>query len=76
MAPEITFGFVGGGAIHALTGRYYAQSGFNPVEGKMPLDLAYNAGRLLVAGGHIGLVMLILKSGLLKRLTSRLAAVR
>jgi uncharacterized membrane protein YeiB len=30
---------------------------------------------LLVAGGHIGLVMLIVKSGWLKRLTSRLAAV-
>jgi len=29
---------------------------------------------LLVAGGHIGLVMLIVKSGWLKRLISRLAA--
>ena len=36
---------------------------------------AYDLGRLLVALGHIGLLMLIVKAGWLRFLTSRLAAV-
>ncbi len=56
----ILLGYGIGGTINAITGYW---------------RLASEPGRLLVAGGHIGLVMLIVKSGWLKRLTSRLAAV-
>ena len=74
----ILFGFGMGGTIHALIWHYYANSGFTPPFSRtitIAMFLSYDTGRLLVASGHIGLVMLIVKSGWLKRLTSRLAAV-
>ena len=74
----ILFGFGMGGTIHALIWHYYASSGFTPPFSRtitIAIFLSYDTGRLLVASGHIGLVMLIVKSGWLKRLTSRLAAV-
>src|SRR5262245_10911156 len=71
----ILLGFGTGGTIHALSGYYFTRSGFNLGKVSIAWVLAYEPGRLLVASGHIGLVMLIVKSGWLKRLTSRLAAV-
>ena len=71
----ILLGYGIGGTIHAFSGYYFARSGFNLGKESIAWILAYEPGRLLVAGGHIGLVMLIVKSGWLKWLTSRLAAV-
>ena len=71
----ILLGYGIGGTINALSGYYFARSGFDPLKESIAWILADVPGRLLVAGGHIGLVMLIVKSGWLKRLTSRLAAV-
>src|SRR5215510_12386469 len=71
----ILLGYGIGGTINAITGYYFARSGFDLGKESLAWILASEPGRLLVAGGHIGLVMLIVKSGWLKRLTSRLAAV-
>ncbi|MCI0661803.1 MAG: DUF418 domain-containing protein, partial [Acidobacteria bacterium] len=71
----ILIGYGIGGTINAITGYYFAHSGFELGKESLAWILADEPGRLLVAGGHIGLVMLIVKSGWLKRLTSRLAAV-
>jgi len=71
----ILLGYGIGGTINAITGYYFARSGFDLGKESLAWRLASEPGRLLVAGGHIGLVMLIVKSGWLKRLTSRLAAV-
>jgi uncharacterized protein len=71
----ILLGYGIGGTINAITGYYFAHSGFDLGKESLVWILAGVPGRLLVAGGHIGLVMLIVKSGWLKRLTSRLAAV-
>ncbi len=71
----ILLGYGIGGTINAITGYYFARSGFDlGIEG-IVWSLADEPANLLVACGHIGLVMLIVKSGWLKRLTSRLAAV-
>ncbi|MGH9767461.1 MAG: DUF418 domain-containing protein [Blastocatellia bacterium] len=71
----ILLGYGIGGTINAITGYYFARSGFDLGKESIAWILADAPGSLLVAGGHIGLVMLIVKSGWLKRLTSRLAAV-
>lgn len=62
-------------SINATTGYYFARSGFDLGKESLVWSLGSEPGRLLVACGHIGLVMLIVKSGWLTRLTSRLAAV-
>ena len=71
----ILLGYGIGGTINAITGYYFASSGFNLGKESLAWILASAPGSLLVVLGHIGLVMLIVKSGWLKRLTSRLAAV-
>jgi uncharacterized protein len=71
----ILIGYGIGGTINAITGYYFARSGFDLGKESLAWILADFPSMLLVAGGHIGLVMLIVKSGWLKRLTSRLAAV-
>jgi uncharacterized protein len=71
----ILLGYGIGGTINAITGYYFARSGFDLGKESLAWVLADAPGNLLVAGGHIGLVMLIVKSGWLRRLTSRLAAV-
>jgi uncharacterized protein len=71
----ILLGYGIGGTINAITGYYFARSGFGLGKESLAWVLADEPSNLLVAGGHIGLVMLIVKSGWLKRLTSRLAAV-
>src|SRR5215475_14312095 len=71
----IILGYGIGGTINAITGYYLARSGFDLGKESLAWILGSVPGRLLVAGGHIGLVMLIVKSRRLKRLTSRLAAV-
>jgi uncharacterized protein len=71
----IILGYGIGGTINAITGYYFARSGFDLGKESLVWTIGSVPGRLLVAGGHIGLVMLIVKSGWLKRLTSRLAAI-
>src|SRR5215470_15183118 len=71
----IILGYGIGGTINAITGYYFARSGFDLGKESLALIFASEPGKLLVVGGHTGLVMLIVKSGWLKRLTSRLAAV-
>jgi uncharacterized protein len=71
----ILIGYGIGGTINAMSGYYFAHSGFDLEKESLLWGLASDHGKLLVVGGHVGLVMLIVKSGWLKRLTSRLAAV-
>lgn len=71
----ILIGYGVGGTINAITGYYFARSGFDLGKESLAWVIADFPSVLLVAGGHIGAVMLIVKSGWLKRLTSRLAAV-
>jgi len=71
----ILLGYGTGGTINAITGFCFARSGFDLGKESLAWILTYVPGNLLVAVGHIGLVMLIVKSGWLRRLTSRLAAV-
>jgi uncharacterized protein len=54
---------------------YIIRSGFNMIEGQLVFSATYDVGRLLVALGHVGLVMTVVKAGWLRGLTSRLAAV-
>src|SRR6266540_2579653 len=55
----ILLGYGIGGTINAITGYYFASSGFDLGKESLAWRLASEPGRLLVAGGHIGLVMLI-----------------
>ena len=71
----ILIGYGIGRTINAITGYYFARSGFDLGKESLAWVIADFPSVLLVAGGHIGVVMLIVKSGWLKRLTSRLAAV-
>jgi uncharacterized protein len=71
----ILVGYGIGGTINAITGYYFARSGFDLGNESLAWTLGSAPARLLVVCGHIGLIMLIVKSGWLKRLTSRLAAV-
>jgi uncharacterized protein len=68
-------GYGVGVSVNALSGWRYYRSDFNPVEGLMWLDACYDLGRLSVALGHIGLLVLLVKKGWLRGLTARLAAV-
>ncbi|MFN7931128.1 MAG: DUF418 domain-containing protein [Blastocatellia bacterium] len=69
------FGYLVGGGLNAIVGWYLVKTHFYPVGGMMLFMGSYDSGRLLVALGHIGLIMLIVKHGSLQWLTSRLAAV-
>jgi uncharacterized protein len=71
----ILLGYGIGGTINAIDGYYFARSGFDLGIESLAWLLVDGPSKLLVAGGHIGLVMLIVKSGWLNQLTSRLAAV-
>jgi uncharacterized protein len=71
----ILLGYGIGGILNAIPAYYFARSGFDLGGGSLAWILADGPGKLLVVCGHIGLVMLIVKSGWLKRLTSRLGAV-
>lgn len=63
-----------GGTINALTGWYLVRSNFNPIEGYAAVVATYDIERVLVALGHIGLLVWLVKSGWLRAATSRLAA--
>src|SRR5262245_23605586 len=54
----ILLGYGIGGTINAITGYYFARSGFDLGKESLAWILGSVLGRLLVAGGHIGLVML------------------
>src|SRR6185369_5769354 len=63
-----------GGTINALTGWYLLKINFNPIEGYAAVVATYDIERVLVALGHIGLLVLLVKRGWLCAATSRLAA--
>src|SRR5262245_41469352 len=63
-----------GGTINALTGWYLLRINFNPIEGYAAVLATYDMGRLLVALGHIGLLVWLVKRGWLRAATNRLAA--
>jgi uncharacterized protein len=63
-----------GGTLNALMGWYLLKINFNPIEGRAAVLMTYDTGRLLVALGHIGLLVWLLKRGWLRAATSRLAA--
>ncbi|HZS05509.1 MAG TPA: DUF418 domain-containing protein [Blastocatellia bacterium] len=63
-----------GAPLNAWVGGRLIASHFEPVTSTLSYT-AYDLGRLLVALGHVGLLMLIVKAGVLRWLTARLAAV-
>jgi len=63
-----------GGTLNALTGWYLLKINFNQIEGAAAIMATYDTGRLLVALGHIGLLIWLLKRGWLPAATSRLSA--
>jgi uncharacterized protein len=63
-----------GGTINALTGWYLLKVNFNPIEGYAAVVATYDIERVLVALGHIGLLVWLLKRGWLRAATSRLSA--
>ncbi len=63
-----------GGTINVLTGWYLLKINFNPIEGYGAVVATYDIERVLVALGHIGLLIYLLKRGWLRAATSRLAA--
>lgn len=67
-------GYGVGGSVCALTGWYLLKINFNPIEGYAAVLATYDIGRLLVALGHIGLLVWLVKRGWLRAATSRLAA--
>jgi uncharacterized protein len=71
----ILLGYGIGGTINAITGYYFARSGFDLGNESLAWRLGSEPARLLIVCGHIGLIMLIVKSGWLKWVTPRLAAV-
>ncbi|HEY6403077.1 MAG TPA: DUF418 domain-containing protein [Blastocatellia bacterium] len=71
----ILLGYGIGGTINAITGYYFARSGFDLGIESLAWILGSAPARLLIVCGHIGLIMLIVKSGWLKWVTPRLAAV-
>jgi uncharacterized protein len=72
-ATMIALGYGIGVPINAFVAYRTMTSGFDPVVMAFG-GCAYDVGRLTVACGHIGVVMLLMKSGSLRWLTSRLAA--
>lgn len=68
------FGYLAGGVVNAWAGWQFSQSGFNRLEGFLATDLTYDFGRLSMALGHISLLVLLVKQGWLKAVTTRLAA--
>jgi len=67
-------GYGVGGSVNALMGWYLLRINFNPIEGYVAVLTTYDIGRLLVALGHIGLLVWLVKRGWLRAATSRLAA--
>lgn len=63
-----------GAPVNAYVGYRLIASHFDPIT-SMFSNTAYDLGRLLVVLGHVGLLMLIVKAGVMRWLTSRLAAV-
>ncbi|NOT62635.1 MAG: DUF418 domain-containing protein [Acidobacteria bacterium] len=68
------FGYLVGGSVNAYAGWYWSRSGFDPVEGRMVGDLAYDFGRLSMALAHLSVLVLLVKHGWLVAATRRLAA--
>lgn len=62
-----------GGTINALTGWYLLKINFDPIEGYAAVVATYDIERVLVALGHIGLLVYLVKRGWLRAATSRLA---
>jgi len=73
-AWTVLAGYGVGVPLNWLIGNWRIAAGFDPL--MMPLSFtSYDAGRLSVALGHVGVFMLAVRLGLMQWLTSRLAAV-
>jgi uncharacterized protein len=70
----IVLGYGLGATVNALVAWYFRKGQYVALEGELVMRTAYDFGRLTVALGHVGLLMLIIKRGWLRRLTARLAA--
>lgn len=67
-------GYLVGIPLNSLTAWIVIQSKFDPVVQSFT-QTGYDLGRLSIALGHLGVVMLVCKTGVLKGLTARLGAV-
>ncbi len=70
----LLFGYGVGVLINSFTAWQIVQSQFDPFTMDL-MSTTYDVGRLLVAFGHIALLMLIVKSGLMQWFTGRLALI-
>lgn len=70
----VMLGYVLGASVNALVAWYLRKGQYVALEAILAMRTAYDFGRLTVALGHVGLLMLIIKGGWLRWLTSRLAA--
>src|SRR5262245_47487160 len=70
----VLLGYVLGASINALAAWYLRKGQYVSLEAILAMRTVYDIGRLTVALGHVGLLMLIIKGGWLRWLTSRLAA--
>lgn len=70
----LLFGYGIGVLINSFTAWQIVQSQFDPFTIDL-MSTTYDVGRLLVAFGHIALLMLIVKSGLMQWFTGRLALI-
>ena len=70
----VIVGYAIGLAVNWRETRMIMEQGFSVVS-FYRANVTYDLGRIAMTGGHIGLMMLICKLGLLRRLTRRLAAV-
>lgn len=71
----LAVGYGVGVPLNAAVGLEEIAAGFDPARYTALAGASYNPGRLLVALGHVAVVMLVCKAGLLGFLTRRLAAV-
>ncbi len=70
----VLLGYVLGASVNAVVAWYLRKGQYVALEAILAMRTAYDFGRLTVALGHVGLLMLIIKGGWLRWLTSRLAA--
>lgn len=73
-ARLMLFGYGLGLPLNAFTGWMWMQSGWDPIAMFRYIYSGLEFGRLLVALGHISVLMLLYKAGLFRFLTRRLAA--
>lgn len=70
----LVIGYSIGGSVNAFEAVQKISSGFNPAT-MAKASITYDLGRLAMTIGHIGLIMIFIKSGTIPRLQKALAAV-